>query len=311
MSQGVAPDLARAPVVHLIVGMWLSWSTTLIAIKIGLRSADPLTFSLVRVVLTTLVLGVFIVLAGHGSGERTMRTLPLHLVLLALGLTGVGGFMLLQTFGLRDAPVGAASVVLFSQPLVVAVLSRVLFTERLFLRKVAGLVIGWLGVAFVIGVEVGSIGTSPLALALVFGAALGWSTQTLIYKAVPALPNIIHVLFWTHLYSLGLLAAIVPFVGWRFEVSAVSITAVVWAALAGGVGGMGLMFRVLQRRPAGEASSYLFAVPIIAAGLGVVLLGEPAHIGLAVGSLAVGASIWLISRGRATPHAVMLPVPPP
>jgi len=311
MSQGATAESERAPVAHLIVGMWLSWSTSLIAIKVGLRSADPLSFSLARVVLTTVVLGAFILIARHPSGESTMRTLPLHLVLIALGLTGVGGFMLLQTFGLRDAPVGAAAVVLFSQPLVVAVLSRMLFSERLTTRKVAGLAIGWLGVALVIGVEVGSIGTSPFALALVFGATLGWTANTLIYKAAPALPNIIQVLFWAHLYSVALLAAIVPFVGWRFEITAVSIAAVTWAALAGGVGGMGLMFRVLQRRPAGEASSYLFAVPIIAAGLGVLLLEEPLHIGLVVGPFAVGASIWLISRGTSRARTGELAVTPP
>lgn len=311
MSLGATADLERAPVAHLIVGMWLSWSTSLIAIKVGLRSADPLSFSLTRVILTTVVLGAFIVIVRHPAGERTMPALRLHLVLIALGLSGVGGFMLLQTFGLRDAPVGAAAVVLFSQPLVVAVLSRMLFSERLSTRKVAGLIIGWLGVALVIGVEVGSIGTSPFALALVFGATLGWTANTLIYKAVPTLPNIIHVLFWAHLYSVVLLVAIVPAVGWEFEFTATSVAAVTWAALAGGIGGMGLMFKVLQRRLPGEASSYLFAVPIIAAGLGVALLGEPLHIGLVVGPLAVGASIWLISRGTARARTNEPAVTPP
>lgn len=298
MQQVAAQESSRPPVAHLLVGMWLAWSTTLIAIKVGLRSADPLSFSLLRVALTTVVLGVFILVVRHPPGDMSTPTVRRHGLLAALGLTGVGGFMLLQTIGLRDAPVGVASVVLFSAPLAVAIGSRVLLGEVLTRRKVFGLMIGWIGVAVVVGVEVSAIGTSPLALLILFGATLSWAANTLLYKAVDGLPSVVHVLFWSHVYSVLLLGLIVGFSGWRFAFDATSSFAVVWAALAGGIGGMGLMFWVLQRRPAGETSSYTFAVPVLAASFGIALLGEPLHVGLVVGPVAVGVSVWLIGRDR-------------
>lgn len=299
MQQVAAQEAPRPPVAHLLVGMWLAWSTTLIAIKVGLRSADPLSFSLLRVALTTVALGAVLLVVRHPQAGPSIPPLRRHGLLALLGLTGVGGFMLLQTLGLRDAPVGAASVVLFSAPLVVAVASRVLLGEVLTRRKALGLIIGWGGVAVVVGVEVGAIGTSPLALMILFGATLSWAANTLLYKAIDGLPSVMHVLFWSHVYSVLLLGLIVAFSGWRFAFDATSSIAVVWAALAGGIGGMGLMFRVLQRRPAGETSSYTFAVPVLAAALGIALLGEPFHVGLAIGPVAVGASVWLIGRDRA------------
>ena len=60
-------------------------------------------------------------------------------------------------------------------------------------------------------------------------------------------------------------------------------------------GGYLLQFALLERGDAGVVSSYIFAVPVLTAVYGVVLLGEPLSAGLVAGAAAVAVGILLVT----------------
>jgi len=73
------------------------------------------------------------------------------------------------------------------------------------------------------------------------------------------------------------------------------LVTMIWAGVGASVGGFGLQFVLLRRGQAGVVSSWIFAVPILAAALGVLLLGERLHPGLFLGGTAVAAGIYLVN----------------
>jgi drug/metabolite transporter (DMT)-like permease len=67
-------------------------------------------------------------------------------------------------------------------------------------------------------------------------------------------------------------------------------------------GGYLLQFRLLERGDAGVISSYIFAVPVLAAAYGVVVFDEVLSVGLVAGGVAVASGILLITLpARARP----------
>ena len=103
---------------------------------------------------------------------------------------------------------------------------------------------------------------------------------------------------------LGFVYGAVPLVGYAMTADA----AVHWTGPAGVgplrrrvslAGGYLLQFALLERGDAGVVSSYVFAMPILAAVYGVVIFGEKLSLGLVV-AVAVAAAILLVTvPGRA------------
>jgi drug/metabolite transporter (DMT)-like permease len=71
-------------------------------------------------------------------------------------------------------------------------------------------------------------------------------------------------------------------------------------------GGYLLQFALLERGDAGVVSSYIFAVPVLTAGYGVVLLDEPLSAGLVAGAAAVALGILLVTY-PAAPRTLVEP----
>jgi drug/metabolite transporter (DMT)-like permease len=286
-----------------VVSLWLVWSTAFVAIKVGLRHADPYTFTLLRVLAALLVLVVAVAVRGHWQQLRSRR---LHRYDVLLGATNVAGFLVFQNAGLADAPIGVGSVVIYTQPFLVALGAWLLRGETLRLGQVAGMVLGWLGVAVVVVGEL-DVGATPVhAVVFLLLSAVSWAAGTLIFTAVPRDMSVLDVLLAMNLYGVVPIALLVA-VGVGSAPSAdwgpTLVVCAVWAGASASIGGLGLQFVLLRRGKAGVVSSWTFAVPVLAAAQGVVLLGEDAHAALLVGGAAVAAGIWLVNRRPASRSA--------
>ncbi|HEX5089123.1 MAG TPA: DMT family transporter [Nocardioides sp.] len=290
-----ARELAGSTAV-LVVALWLVWSTAFVAIKVGLRHADPYTFTLLRVVAALLVLVLAVAVRGRWQRLGSRR---LHAYAVALGATNVAGFLVFQNAGLADAPIGVGSVLIYTQPFLVALGAWLLRGETLRLGQVAGMVLGWLGVVIVVVGEL-DVGSTPArAVVFLLLSALSWAAGTLVFTAVPRELSVLDVLLLMNLYGVVPIALLVaagvgpgPTADWDTTLVACAL----WAGAGASIGGLGLQFLLLRRGKAGVVSSWTFAVPVLAAAQGVVLLGEDAHGALLLGGAAVAAGIWLVNR---------------
>lgn len=288
--------LASTPAV--IIGLWTIWSSAFIAIKLGLTYSSPEAFAVLRVLAAIAVLLV-VVVARQSPGAGFLGGRGIHRYGLLLGSTNVAGFLLLQNAGMVDAQVGIASVLIYTQPLLVALGAAVLLRERLTRRQVIGLLTGWLGVVLVVLGEL-DLGLTPMrSVFLLLGSALAWAIGTLLFKRLPPHVSVWSLLLWQNLYGLLPVTLIALWGTSTADWGIPLLITVLWAGVGASIGGFGLQFVLLRRGKAGVVSSWIFAVPIIAAALGVLILDDQLHAGLFFGGGAVAAGIYLVNtRGR-------------
>jgi drug/metabolite transporter (DMT)-like permease len=255
-------------------------------------------------VLAALAVLAVVVAVRHPPGAGVLSGRGLHRHGMLLGATNVAGFLLLQNAGMRQAQVGIASVLIYTQPLLVALGASVLLRERLTTRQVVGLLAGWLGVALVVLGEVQHGLTPVRSVVLLLGAALCWTMGTLLFKSVPRDVPVWALLLWQNVYGLVPLTAIAVWSHARADWGVPLAVAVLWAGVGASIGGFGLQFVLLRRGKAGVVSSWIFAVPVIASALGVVVLHDKLQVGMVLGGVAVTAGIYLVNSRRRHPASV-------
>ena len=280
----------------LVVGLWAIWSTAFLAIKVGLTYATPEAFALMRVVAAVLVLAV-VVLVRHRSEPGLLSDPRIHRYGLALGALNVACFLVFQNLGMADANVGLASVLIYTQPLLVALGARLMLREKLRIRQVVGLFAAWVGVILVVVSELDVGDTAALSMLLLLAAGLAWAGGTLLFKSLPEDVSVWGILVWQNLYGLAPVALMSVLSAGRVDWGWPLLVTVAWAGAGASIGGFGLQFVLLRRGQASVVSSWIFAVPILVGALGVVFLGETLHTGLALGGIAVAAGIYLVNAG--------------
>ena len=164
-------------------------------------------------------------------------------------------------------------------------------------------------------------GTPRSAVVLLLLSAVSWATGTLIFTVVPPDLSVLDLLLVMNAYGLVPIAVLVALdVGPAHTIDwgpTLLLVAAVRAGAGASIGGLGLQFLLLRRGKAGVVSSWTFAVPVLAAAQGVLLLDEDAHVTLLLGGAAVAVGIWLVNRrslsepARPRPPSARRPSPPP
>ncbi len=299
MSDTAARPRLSTPV--LAVGLCLVWSTAFIFVELALRDATAAQFAALRSVAAVPALAVGLLARDAAGLLAALRSSRTHLLGGLLGVVNVAGFVGLQTAGFARSGIGFGAVLIYAQPLMVAVLARVFLAERLRPRQLLGLLAGWLGVGLVVlgeasgaGATTGVWGAVPLFL----GAAACFAVGTVVVKAVTTGPDAVPLgpsLLLAFCY--GSLPLVVLGLA---DGTPVAWTTSLWTGVAytGAVslaGGYLLQFALLERGEAGVVSSWIFAVPVLAAIYGVLLFDEPVSPGLVAGVVAVAAGILLVT----------------
>lgn len=282
----------------IVVSLWFLWGSSFIPIKTGLTVAPPPVFAVLRVLMTAAVLLIAIGMRRLRSGPRSFDP-RVHRFGIVLGVLNGFIFLTLQNIAMVDAGAALSSVLIYTQPLMVAIGARIVLGERLSPRRIVGLVAGWSGVIILVFGELDA-GSAPLAASLMLlGAAFAWSLATLTFKWLPANVDALRLLLWQNLYGLVPLSLVMLIrADYDITVGVTLFVSVFYVAVAASIGGYGLQFVLLRRGEAGVVSSWLFAVPIVASLLGVVLLNEAVHAGLLLGGPAVALGIYLVNSTR-------------
>lgn len=285
------PFIARHP--HLaLISLILVWGVGYPIMKIGLTYCPPLLFAGLRAVGGGLLLTG---LALHHDGLPDLAgTWP---ALLVSTLFNVLLFFGLSTLSVQLLPAGIASVVLYLQPIFIAGLAHLWLGERLTRTKMAGLLLGFGGVAAIMvhGVE-GTL--SPAGLAYGVGSAAAWALGTVAFKrAAPR--SILWFIALPFLVGGLLIIACGLALGERWPDIAWTPTFVLVLAYGSAVG-LALSWTLwLALVAAGEASRMAgntFLVPLVSVAAGTLFLGEPLNVILAVGGAAVIGGVYLVNR---------------
>lgn len=277
----------------LAVVLCTAWGFMFIIQRLALEVAPPMWVAAGRIGVAAAVL---LVLAPQ------LRLLSRRgiAIAFALGVTLQFLFIGLQVAGLQTVAAGPAAAIIYLQPVLVVLASGPILGEILTRRRIAGAVLGFAGVA-VVGLHQ-SAAASVGGVLLLLAGAVSWTVGALITSATdePIVPLVVG----QHLVAAPMLIAAAAI----FEPFPALSTKFVVCILVAGVGGSAMAWMVwsvlMRRGEASVVSTWLFAVPVLAAALGVVLLGEPMSLALVIGIALVAIAVRLAaaSPGRDRPR---------
>jgi drug/metabolite transporter (DMT)-like permease len=102
--------------------------------------------------------------------------------------------MVFSAYGVSQMPAGRASIIAFTMPLWATLIAAYVLGERITITKVAGLLLGLLGLGVLIGPDLLILKRAPVGAFFMLLAAISWAIGTVLLKKIswqlPTLSNI-------------------------------------------------------------------------------------------------------------------------
>jgi len=289
----------------LFVAMSLLWGVPYLLIKIAVSEVDPSFLVFVRLGLSALVLLPLALMRGTvGPLKRYWQTL------VTIGTVGIVLPFLLIAYGEQHITSSLAALLIAADPLFVVLLAlRMDATERVSGWRLCGLLLGFVGVAVLLGLNVGGDALGVLGGALVLGAAVCYALSALWAKPIAE----VSPLGGTAVTSTIATIALAPLAAFNVPSHIPS------AAVLGSMVALGLVctalayvvyFSLIGAAGAGRAALITYVNPAVAVLVGALILAEPITVGTIAGFtlivLGCALSTGAFSRGQrpAESHAV-------
>ena len=271
----------------------LLWASAFIGVKVALQSSPPLFLMAFRF----LVAGGLLLTYARLRGRRLPRTRAEWGPLVALGLLNTALYLGLSSIALQHLSAGTGAVLASTNPLLLALVAAWLLGERLTAAKIAGLLLSFTGVVWIMRARMGDA-DRPEAMGLAMLAIGFLVTGTLVFKKLRVAQDLL-VVNGAQLLAAGVALflpslALEPIGTVRFTPSFLAAQA--FLILGVSCLGMLIWFWLLRHGDASRASAYFFLNPVLGLFLGALLLGEPLRVQDFAGSAAVAIGIYLVQR---------------
>jgi drug/metabolite transporter (DMT)-like permease len=270
----------RAPPFAFVV----IWASGFVVAKYAAPYAEPLSFLVLRYS-AVVVLMLALAVAARAPWPRGRQVL--HIAVAGVGIQAgyLGGVWAAVAAGM---PAGVAALVVNLQPVLTAAFAGLL-GERLGGRQVAGLLLGFAGVALVVSNRLTTEGLSPLTLGLTVMALLAITIGTLYQKRF--CPQF-DLRTGQVVQFVASVAVTLPFAfafeSFRFDWTPQLAGALAWSVLALTGGGISLLFLMLRRGAAAQVTSYFYLVPGLTALMAFAMFGE------SLGVVAIGGMVLTV-----------------
>jgi drug/metabolite transporter (DMT)-like permease len=282
------------PLPVMVAAFCLIWSSAFAVSKLAMLDCPPLLLVSVRCLFAgAVMLGAA---RAFGGGPRLSRRDVA--VYAALGVANYALYLGLGYIGISlGVSAGLAALISSANPILTAVLAAALLAEPLSARKIAGLLLGILGVAVIVESRLTG-GESALGVALSVAALAALVGGTILFKRLPPRGSLV---IGNGVQNLAGGLALAPF-GLTLEnvgdvvPSARLLAAFLFLALMSSAVGYLLWFHLLKAAGASKASAYHFLMPPLGLSFGWLLLGERTEPFDLIGVLPVALGIWLVTH---------------
>jgi drug/metabolite transporter (DMT)-like permease len=294
------------------IAVCIIWGTTYLGIRISLETMPPALMGGLRWMIAGVLLAGYLYARGEKVPDRSRWGGIALMAFLLLGL-GNGGVV----FAEQWIPSGLAAVLVATSPFWMSGVEAMLPDgDRLTRRGILGLTIGFGGIVVLVWPEL-TLGSSSSRqfLAGVIAiqiAALGWCLGSAYSRRHARKDNV----FVTTAYQMLLGGVMMTILGtFRGEWNELwfngrTATALAYMSTIGAVGGFVAYTYALRHLPVSFVSLYAYINPIIAVALGILLLGEPFDMRMALSALLVFAGVAVVRSQSAKPPASAVEAPP-
>jgi drug/metabolite transporter (DMT)-like permease len=281
----------------LFAAVSVIWGMPYLFIKLAVEEMSPSLVAWSRLAIAAAVLLPIAWRLGalRGLGSRWRVLVAFAAVEMAVPWPLIG-------FGEVRISSSVTAILIATVPLVVALLAvRFDHSERPTPTRLGGMLIGFAGVAALVGIDIGGRTDELVGAAAILGAAVCYAIGPMIVKRrlsdVDPLGPVAASLGVATLLLTPLAAADLP----DEPLSAEALWSVVVLGLICSALAFLFFFRLIAEVGPGRATIITYINPVVALALGVAILDESVTAGAVVGLLLILAGSWLSTDGRLPP----------
>jgi drug/metabolite transporter (DMT)-like permease len=291
--------------------VYFFWGSTYTAIRIGTHYLPALLLTGTRFIISGSLMLLFCWVRGLRIFYRVREMA--WLALLGILLLGISNCALVWSE--KTLPSGLAALIVAVVPLYVAVLEKLLpGGEQLHPRGIVGLVLGFAGLAVLLGPSIrhGSSGGSAQAVAggVLLAGSLVWAAGSLLSRRTKLPVNTLVAAGWQMLFAGVANATLSTVLGdWsRAHWTRPAAWSIAYLVTFGSWVGYTAYIWLLKHVPVGKVATYAYVNPMVAVLLGFLLLGERLTPTEYAGMLLVIVAVALVTSsqvGSGTPQAAV------
>ena len=285
-----------------LLTIYIVWGSTYLAIRVMVETMPPLLAAGVRFAVAGAIFWLILRLR-RGSGAMRVTRRQAGYAALAGTLLCFGGNGLV-TVAEQEVPSGLTALIIGAVPLIV-VLLRTAEGDRPALPTLAGVAIGFVGLAVLV-VPGDRPGDAPLwGVLLILAAAVSWAlgsyySPRMELPADPLVSTSLQMLFGgAGMLVVGSLAGELD----EFDPGAFSgdsVLALVYLIFIGGLLAYTAYTWLLQNAPISTVTTYAYVNPVIAVLLGWAILEEEITAAVVIGAAAIVLSVAMVVRREST-----------
>ncbi len=269
--------------------VYIIWGSTYLGIAVAGETIPPMLAVSTRFIAAGGIMSF--VVWRRGGTMRVSRRALVSVALIGCLLPGANAVLF---FAERQVPTGLASLLIASVPLLVVVL-RLILRERLPTAALAGVGVGFVGVAVLAHPSGGATG---VGIALCVLSAVMWAIGSVASARVTMPDDPFAATAWEMLIGgfvmlpFGLAAA------GSFSPSTSSILAWLYLVTFGSVIGYTSYVWLLANAPLGTVSTYAYVNPVVAIVLGVLFRNEQLTTRILIGAAIVVSAVAVVVRSE-------------
>lgn len=275
----------------------LIWSSSFLAIKIGVESLPPYTLTATRLLIAAVVLFLF-ALVGRYQLPRDLRSWGIFAF---IGMFGNALPFSLISWGETYVDSGLAAILMGIMPVATAMLAHLFIPDERFTFSIGlGMAVGFGGLLVLVGIDaLGGMTHLVIAQLAILTGAVSYAVTTIFARRYASLPGPIMALGAT-LSGFLLVLPLSVWIDrpWTLSPSAASTTAAVWLGLFPTAIATLLYFRLILRLGATIFSQVNYLIPVLGAIWGILFLAETPTWRTAVALLLVLAGVTIVNRSR-------------
>jgi drug/metabolite transporter (DMT)-like permease len=261
------------------------------------ETIPPLLAAGWRFVVAGLLMAGWVVWRRGAAAFRVTRRELASAALIGILLPGANALLFVAE---QEVPIGLASLVIASVPLLV-VLLRLAGGERPSRGAIVGVAIGFVGIAVLVRPGVG--GATATGLALVMASAVAWAVGSYLSSRLP-LPRDAFAATALEMLAGGLVLLPIALLATDFEPSAWSTRSILawwYLVIFGSLLGYTAYVWLLHHAPLGKVATYAYVNPVVAIALGAIVLDEAVTWRIVLGAAIVLAAVATVVRRESVP----------
>jgi drug/metabolite transporter (DMT)-like permease len=286
--------------------LYVVWGSTYLGIAIAVQTIPPFVMAGVRFLVAGLIL-----LAWSRLRDGSTFVAPTRREWRDSAIVGgllLGGGMGLVAWGEQTIPSGIAALMVALVPVWIAIFGRLAYGQRLPGLAIAGIAIGFVGIAVLVGpTAMGTAGAfEPAGLLAVIVSPIAWSIGSLFASHRAVLPRQPLVASGLQMLTGGLVLVAMGAASGEFgsfdvaAVSSDSLLALVYLTVIGSLLAFTTFGWLLRVAPLQLVATYAYVNPVVAVILGALVLQEPIEPRTVVAGAIIVFAVALIvtARGR-------------